>query len=1176
MLPSPIIEGTLPAFYLENGAAKIVVPFSMSRAVNRNEITGFKLKIKNLQGSSYLKTLDNISADFNEMQAVFSLTAAEANEIFSLGSFYKAQLAYVDNKNVVGYYSTVGIIKYTAKPTLSISGLSISKNNTHNYVYTGVYSQKDKDPTEKEYAYRFVIRDNENQIIEDSGYLIHNSSNDVEYYESSDVFSYTYDLVTNNKYSITYSVKTNNGLEIEGPSYRIIQKEALPLDTINKIFPIVNQDNGFIEIFFNVNPEPMTIEEKREAETDKNNEKYIKGSFILARSSEDYQYSNWETIVDFSLFSQKPSSQTWRDFTIEQGKKYKYSIQQYSKANQLYSKRLTSKEVMADFEDSFLYDGSRQLKIKFNPKVSSFKKNIFEAKVDTLGSKYPFIFRNGQVEYREFPISGLISYLMDEQSYFGNNAEQFSRQQREFENIIYSPFTWIKNDNPIIEQSLQRNQYQKEYKFLWVWDNSEQKYLKWEAYLDKIYKTDNDHLNKYHDYSNYDRYFDPNKQYYTRARYASNDFDIDSVKLATTNEVGYNLGLERDFKMDVLNWLTNGEPKLFRSPTEGNFIVRLMNVSLTPNDQLGRMLHTFNSTAYEIADFNYETLKSYGFLNTQYFKKSYFKIQTIPLITNDVAYKNLSNIEYVQKTEDGLYYATGSLMPGATTLEFIEITDTNPSTKFFINGQEVIIGASGHYKVELPITSLSIDGTAEFISDKDITDQSKITYGYYTDIDDTFSYISNAEIKEVCGRQFIGEQSNIADQLIDIITAPTSYYLIRAFERDIIDGIPDEEYSNNIDLYRVYEERDSVLGYLYRQATFAETEFYDSLKSGTLVYTYPSNHEDEEDVITERHLWYRTSSNKLLFPMSDYEVMLQDNKLYKYVAELDIPDADPFVLLTAEDDFDEDNIFIKDPSIGYIYDKNISLVKSSCLIKDSYSGYEELYSVISKKNFSSNYARALSANLIKNYYPYSCRLTINDSLIDLSNIKYWDSSREGVEVLTNYSTTIGVWTDLTYTIQITNYDLSKDADLIERKNILDAYIDILSYDRAKDYALMRKLTYEDQYYHDLFLEMYQEKEKQKEKILNDNSLSESDKAGRITLLESEYQKNRLDILTYDPSYEILLDGARNGFDSAVYYSNGSFNKIKLENNYKTVYEAYVAALEYYIEKLKEYYEEVGF
>jgi hypothetical protein len=46
--------------------------------------------------------------------------------------------------------------------------------------------------------------------------------------------------------------------------------------------------------------------------------------------------------------------------------------------------------------------------------MSSFKKNLFEAKVDTLGSKHPFIFRNGNVEYREFPISGLISYLSDE------------------------------------------------------------------------------------------------------------------------------------------------------------------------------------------------------------------------------------------------------------------------------------------------------------------------------------------------------------------------------------------------------------------------------------------------------------------------------------------------------------------------------------------------------------------------------------------------------------------------------------------------------------------------------------------------------------------------------------------------------------------------------------------
>jgi hypothetical protein len=70
---------------------------------------------------------------------------------------------------------------------------------------------------------------------------------------------------------------------------------------------------------------------------------------------------------------------------------------------------LSSNEVFADFEDMFLADGKRQLKIRFNPKVSSFKNDILEQKIDTIGSKYPFIFRNGNVYYKEFPISGLIS-----------------------------------------------------------------------------------------------------------------------------------------------------------------------------------------------------------------------------------------------------------------------------------------------------------------------------------------------------------------------------------------------------------------------------------------------------------------------------------------------------------------------------------------------------------------------------------------------------------------------------------------------------------------------------------------------------------------------------------------------------------------------------------------------
>jgi hypothetical protein len=73
----------------------------------------------------------------------------------------------------------------------------------------------------------------------------------------------------------------------------------------------------------------------------------------------------------------------------------------------------TSIPVKIEFEDMFLNDGERQLRIRFNPKVSSFKNTVLESKMDTIGSKYPFFFRNGTVKYKEFPISGLISLLMD-------------------------------------------------------------------------------------------------------------------------------------------------------------------------------------------------------------------------------------------------------------------------------------------------------------------------------------------------------------------------------------------------------------------------------------------------------------------------------------------------------------------------------------------------------------------------------------------------------------------------------------------------------------------------------------------------------------------------------------------------------------------------------------------
>jgi hypothetical protein len=79
-----------------------------------------------------------------------------------------------------------------------------------------------------------------------------------------------------------------------------------------------------------------------------------------------------------------------------------------------------------------LYDGKRQLKIKYNPKIGAIKETLLESKTNTMGGKYPFFFRNGNVAYKEFSISGLISYHSDEEELFLSNEEMFLEDLEHF------------------------------------------------------------------------------------------------------------------------------------------------------------------------------------------------------------------------------------------------------------------------------------------------------------------------------------------------------------------------------------------------------------------------------------------------------------------------------------------------------------------------------------------------------------------------------------------------------------------------------------------------------------------------------------------------------------------------------------------------------------------------
>ena len=444
----PHIEGTLPSFYKSTSGdySYITIPFSMNKAVGMNEVGGFSLLIKDVITGEHI--IDKTTVNHSSSSEVkFMLDAYDLLHLVE-GAHYKVQLAYLDKTTPqaeVGYYSTVGVIKCTTRPELSIKGLDLQDSNIHRYSYTGFYSNPN-DPTEKVYQYRFVLTDTNGNVIRDSGFLLHNIEENAENtYESTDTYEFPFDLEDDQVYLIQYYIKTNNNLIIQTPKYRLVQGNAGPITEPIRIDAYSNFEEGFVQLIVsydgkNENLYQLNVSEEFDSflnyyehayekinlteETYIPNEYYIsidnnykkatdafdeteeyyesvynsillttstyepnkyyirkehfaRGNYKITRSCKDTDYKEWNTIATLKVDGYQREFYNKNDYTVQQGKYYKYAIQQINNYGVL-TERKTSKEIFADFEDLFLYDGKRQLKIRYNPKVSSFKTDILK------------------------------------------------------------------------------------------------------------------------------------------------------------------------------------------------------------------------------------------------------------------------------------------------------------------------------------------------------------------------------------------------------------------------------------------------------------------------------------------------------------------------------------------------------------------------------------------------------------------------------------------------------------------------------------------------------------------------------------------------------------------------------------------------------------------------------
>ena len=394
---------------------------------------------------------------------------------------------------------------------------NIVYNNSIHFIGRAVQDEGG-DVTEKIHSSKFIVTDPTGKVIADSGDMLHNVNEDPNSYTAYDTFNFNQELRFGEVYHIQYFVTTTNGLEVETPKFALVQQKSLNSALKGQLVAKLNADDGYVDVGII-------------GYRDKNNvEESVVGQFVLFR--QDTTNPNvWEELTRFAFHQENPTRTIFTDHTVEQGKTYIYSIQQFNNY-EIYSARKESNAVKVNFDDMFLYDGEHQLKLAFNPQVSSFKTQLAETQTETIGSKYPFFYRNGKIGYKTFPISGLLSMLTDDNQWF-----------TKYSDILRKDYTTDRGQTPV----------------------------------DLNYK-DMPHA------------------------YSSTDLSAD------------NFVSERLFKLKVLDWLNNGKPKLFRSPAEGNYVVRLMDVSLAPEQNLGRMLHTVSATAYECADCSYKSLVDNGII----------------------------------------------------------------------------------------------------------------------------------------------------------------------------------------------------------------------------------------------------------------------------------------------------------------------------------------------------------------------------------------------------------------------------------------------------------------------------------------------------------------------------------------------------------------------------------
>lgn len=535
----PVVDTYMPAFLV--GSSDIQkntcrVYFSISLYNSLNDIKNAQVTVANqntnlsvLDKSKYPCEimLTDIKTDLTRVsddKYYIEIKTSDIEEGFQINQYYKVQIRFtaagatdvsldtpqaIDswlaaNLSNFSEWSTVCLVRGISVPSLSVSGFDISADTTlwslNNVDVVGRLIYADPAETDTLKSYQIKLYDINNQLLSDSGVIYSNA------YSNINEFNYTFEYAFNEgeSYYFTFEYETAN-MYTESNTYEfmVVQESA---DILNaNLTAILDNINGCIA---------LNVKSKDDDDS-------FVGNITIRRASSESNFTIWEDVHTESFEENSKLDYTWYDYTIKSGVYYKYIAQRRSSiGNRGIAIHAEGEPFMMLFDDMYLTGGDGQLNIRFDPSVSSFKRTVSESRTDTIGSKYPYIKRNGYVEYRQFPIGGTITHLMD-------------------------PSHLITSKEEIFRDSL-------------------------------------------------DNYTEFNKD--------------KNVRIDDFNDWTY----EREFREKVMDFLYANKVRLFRSATEGNILVKIMDINLTPNSTLGRRIYSFTATAYEVDAATIKNYDKYG------------------------------------------------------------------------------------------------------------------------------------------------------------------------------------------------------------------------------------------------------------------------------------------------------------------------------------------------------------------------------------------------------------------------------------------------------------------------------------------------------------------------------------------------------------------------------------